>query len=73
LDWVEAHAIPDIARVPCNARPKGRDVSAVPPQTGSATFVLPNKWFDKSSRAPAHGLTSIGAVPEPLIALVATD
>ena len=64
---------PDIARVPCNARPKGRDVAAVPPQTGSATFVSSNMQFDKTSRAPAQGLKSIGAVPEPLIAGVVTD
>ena len=64
---------PDIARVPCNVRPKGRDVVAVPPQTGSATFVSSNIQFDKTSRAPAQGLESIGAVPEPLIAGVIAD
>ena len=63
----------DIARVPCNARPKGRDVAAVPPQTGSATFVSSNMQFDKTSRAPAQGLGSIGAVPELLIAGVIAD
>jgi len=64
---------PGIARVVCNARPKGRDVAAVPPQTGSATFVSLNMQFDDTSRAPAQGLGSIGAVPEPLIAGVVAD
>ncbi|MEI6218154.1 MAG: hypothetical protein WCP86_04590 [bacterium] len=43
-------ANPDIARVPCNARPKGRDgpgqTGAI---TGSATFVSSNMKFDKTS------------------------
>ena len=33
-DFASTHLHPDIARVTCNARPKGRDVAAVPPQTG---------------------------------------